>query len=50
MDIHILPVLLGNGTRLFDNSDGRQSDFECVRIVSSPSVSQYKYRFERIDN
>ena len=25
MDIHIVPVLLGNGTRLFDNSDGRQS-------------------------
>jgi dihydrofolate reductase len=46
MDIHIVPVLLGNGTRLFDNSDGRQSDFECVRIVSSPSVSHYKYRLK----
>ena len=25
MDIHIVPVRLGNGTRLSDNSDGRQS-------------------------
>jgi dihydrofolate reductase len=44
MDIHVVPVLLGNGARLFDNTGGQQTGYECVRIVHSPSVSHYKYR------
>jgi dihydrofolate reductase len=44
IQIHLVPVLLGSGARLFDNTDGRQTAFECVRIVNSPSVSHYKYR------
>ncbi|MDX6644889.1 MAG: hypothetical protein QOK40_616 [Miltoncostaeaceae bacterium] len=44
MEIHVVPVLLGGGARLFENVDGRQAAFECVRGICSPSVSHYKYR------
>lgn len=47
MEIHVVPVLLGGGARLFDNADGRQTAYECVRVVSSPSASHYKYRLKR---
>jgi dihydrofolate reductase len=44
MEIHVVPVLLGDGARLFDNTDRRQTAYECIRVVNSPSVSHYKYR------
>ena len=43
MEIHVAPVLW-YGARLFDNTDGQQTDYECVRVVNSPTVSHYKYR------
>jgi dihydrofolate reductase len=47
MEIHVVPLLLGGGARLFDNTDGRQTAYETIRVVNSPSVSHYKYRLER---
>lgn len=44
MDLHVAPVLLGDGARLFENSGARQRDFELVRVVCSPVVTHYKYR------
>jgi dihydrofolate reductase len=44
MEIHVAPVLLGDAARLFDNTDGQQTDYECIRVVNSPTVSHYKYR------
>ena len=44
MEIHVVPVLFGDGARLFDNTDGQQANYECVRVVNSPTVSHYKYR------
>ena len=44
MEIHIVPLLLGDGARLFDNTGGRQVGYECIRVTNSPSVSHYKYR------
>jgi dihydrofolate reductase len=44
MQIHIVPLLLGDGARLFDNMNGRQPAYDCVRVVNSPSVSHYKYQ------
>ena len=44
MEIHVVPLLLGEGARLFENTDGRQTGYDCVRVVSSPSVSHFKYR------
>ena len=47
MQIHVVPVLLGDGARLFENTGGRQAAYDCVRAISSPSVSHYKYRVRR---
>jgi dihydrofolate reductase len=46
MELHVVPLLLGGGARLFDHMDGRQTAYECVRVVNSPSVSHYKYRLK----
>jgi dihydrofolate reductase len=43
MDIHVVPLLLGRGERLFDNLDGGPSGYECVELVSSPAVAHYTY-------
>jgi len=39
-DLHlvIVPILLGGGERLFDHLDGGPEGYECVELVSSPSV------------
>jgi dihydrofolate reductase len=47
MEMHVVPVLLGDGARLFNNTGGQQTGYECVRIVNSPLVSHYKYRLLR---
>ena len=39
----MVPVLLGGGSRLFDNLDGGPVDYECVDLVSSPAVAHYTY-------
>jgi dihydrofolate reductase len=44
MEIHVVPVFLGDGVRLFDNTDGQQTEYDCVRVVNSPTVTHYKYR------
>ena len=39
-DLHVVlvPFLLGGGERLFDSLDGGALGYECVELVSSPSV------------
>jgi dihydrofolate reductase len=44
MEIHVVPVLLGGGARLFENTAGRQTEYERIRVVNSPAVSHFKYR------
>ena len=39
MELHVVPLLLGRGSRLFENMDARQTGYECVRIVNSPAVT-----------
>jgi dihydrofolate reductase len=48
-EIHlaIVPVVLGAGERLFDHLEGGPVGYECVELVSSPSVAHV--RFVRID-
>jgi dihydrofolate reductase len=43
MEIHVVPVLLGGGERLFENVDGALAGFECVELVASPAVAHYRY-------
>jgi dihydrofolate reductase len=43
MHLVIVPVLLGSGERLFDKLDGGPAGFECVELVSSPSVVHARF-------
>jgi len=44
MRLHVVPVLLGGGERLFDGVDGVLADFECDELVSSPAVAHYTFQ------
>lgn len=47
IEIHIAPVLLGDGVRLFNAMDGGQVELECVRVVHSEAVTHLTYRPHR---
>ena len=42
--LHIVPVMLGDGIRLFDNLAGRDIEIEQTRVVDSPAVTHVRYR------
>jgi dihydrofolate reductase len=44
LQIHVSPVLLGDGVRLFDNLGPGSRELEITRIVESPAVTHLKYR------
>jgi dihydrofolate reductase len=44
MELHVVPLLLGDGARLFDNTGAQQRAFDLVRSVASPTVTHLKYR------
>lgn len=44
MEIHLVPMLLGDGERLFDNLDGPSPKLEAVRVIETPEVTHLKYR------
>ena len=44
MRLDVVPVLLGDGARLFDNLEGAEARLECTRVVEAPGVSHLTYR------
>ncbi|HWM64476.1 MAG TPA: dihydrofolate reductase family protein [Solirubrobacterales bacterium] len=42
--LHVVPVLLGGGTRLFDNLAGAEVKLEPDRAVATPEVTHLHYR------
>jgi dihydrofolate reductase len=44
LDIHIAPLLLGDGVRLFDRLDGALPTLETTRVIESPAVTHIRYR------
>ena len=44
MQLHVVPVLLGGGTRLLDNLEGANLELECIRVLAAPGVTHLKYR------
>ena len=42
LHLAIVPILLGGGERLFDRLDGGPAGYECVELVSSPSVAHVR--------
>jgi dihydrofolate reductase len=44
MQIHLVPILLGDGVRLFDNLAGEQPKLELTSVIPSATVTHLKYR------
>ena len=47
LTVHVAPVLLGSGTRLFDGIDGDRVKLEQVPVPASPAVTHLRYRLIR---
>jgi dihydrofolate reductase len=44
LELHIVPVLLGDGARLFDNLADAEVELEQVRALEAPGVTHLKYK------
>jgi dihydrofolate reductase len=44
IQIHLVPVLLGDGRRLFDHIGAEQIELEITRVIESPEVTHIKFR------
>jgi dihydrofolate reductase len=44
LQIHLVPLMLGGGVRLFDQADPERIGLEPIRVVESPGVTHLKYR------
>jgi dihydrofolate reductase len=47
LEIHLIPVLLGQGRRLFDNLDPEQIELERTRVLEGDGVTHLHYRVQR---
>ncbi len=44
LQLNVVPVLLGSGTRLFDNLEGIDAGLERVQVIEAPDVTHLQYR------
>ena len=44
IEIHLVPILLGDGIRLFDHLGDAQIELERIRVIDSPSVTHLRFR------
>jgi dihydrofolate reductase len=44
LELHVVPVVLGDGARLFENLGNAGVDLEQIRAVEAPGVTHLKYR------
>lgn len=47
MQIHVVPILLGGGVRLFDDVGSAPPGLEVSRVIESPAVTHLRYRVVR---
>jgi dihydrofolate reductase len=47
LEIHLIPVLLGQGRRLFDNLDPEHIELERTRVLEGDGVTHMHYRVRR---
>ena len=47
LEIHLVPVLFGQGRRLFDNLDPEQIELERTRVLEGDGVTHMHYRVRR---
>src|SRR5436190_20088333 len=44
IQLHVVPLLLGDGVRLFDNLASDRPALEITRVIDSPAVTHLRYR------
>ena len=44
LQIHLVPVLLGDGRRLFGDTGTQHIELECTRMIQSPGVMHLRFR------
>jgi dihydrofolate reductase len=44
MEIHLVPVLLGDGARLLENLRPGEVELDCIRVIDAPGVTHLTYR------
>ena len=44
LELHVVPVLLGGGARIFDNLGDAKVQLEQIRAVEAPGVTHLTYR------
>jgi len=49
LELHVSPVLLGGGSRIFDGLGGADVALEQVRAIEAPGVTHLKYRRVALD-
>jgi dihydrofolate reductase len=47
IQIHVAPLLLGGGVRLFDGVDGDGIELQLTRVVDSPAVAHLRFRVDK---
>ena len=47
MEVHVVPLLLGDGARLFDGLESSDVKLEPIRTIEGPGVTHLKYRVVR---
>ncbi len=45
--VHLIPVMLGAGVRLFDHIGGKPIEFERTAVVATPHATHLRYRVVR---
>ncbi len=50
LQIHLAPVLLGDGVRLLESIDPERVELEPTRVIDSPSVTHIRYRVVASEN
>ena len=44
LQIHLVPVLMGDGVRLFDHLDAQPVELESTRVLESTGVTHLRFR------
>jgi hypothetical protein len=47
LELHLVPLLLGQGRRLFDALGPDHIEFELTRVIEAPHVTHLQYRVIR---
>jgi dihydrofolate reductase len=47
LQVHVAPVFLGDGVRLFERLGDDRPDLELTRVVDSPRVTHLRYRVQK---